>query len=95
MARTEDRRVEREQRETSREAKQGVRAAASIGSNPLTTAWMWLGANEGDGRNRRVDGIRDRDAAALTSHQAPLSAERENNGEGVRWGDHVQPDKTM
>lgn len=32
-------------------------------------AWMQLGANEVAGRNRRVDGIRDRDAAALKSHR--------------------------
>lgn len=81
MAQMEDERVERKQREMSREEKQGVRAAASIGSNPLTTAWMWLGANEGDGRNRKEDGIRDRDAAALKSHRAPSSAE-----ERKQWG---------
>lgn len=39
---------------------------------------MWLGANEVAGRNRRVDGIRDRDAAALKSHRvAPDGYERQ------------------
>lgn len=58
-----------EQRATSTVGRQGVRAAASNRFDSLTKAWMQLGANEVAGRNRRVDGIRDRDAAALKSHR--------------------------
>lgn len=41
---------------------------------------MWLGANESDGRNRRVDGIRDRDAAA--AQVAPVCRESDRNDSG-------------
>lgn len=70
MTQTEGRRVDEQQRATSTAGKQGVRAPASIGFNSLTKAWVWLGANEVDGSDGRVDGIRDRDAAALKSHRA-------------------------
>jgi len=62
--------MDEQQRAISTAEKQGVRAPASIGFNLLTKTWVRLGANEAEGRNRRVDGIRDRDAAALKSHRA-------------------------
>ena len=70
-----------EQRATRTAGKQGVRAPAAIGPNWLTKAWVWLGTNELDQRNRRVDGIRDRDAAAFKSHSI-----------SHRWTQHDEED---
>ncbi|KAJ5677699.1 uncharacterized protein N7477_003332 [Penicillium maclennaniae] len=81
MTQTEGRRVDEQQRATSTAGKQGVRAPASIGFNSLTKAWVWLGANEVEGCNGRVDGIRDRDAAALKSHRAVPVVSAEAAGE--------------
>ncbi|KAJ5310221.1 uncharacterized protein N7443_002682 [Penicillium atrosanguineum] len=95
MTQTEGRRVDEQQRATSTAEKQGVRAPALIGFNSLTKAWLWLGANEVDGCNRRVDGIRDRDAAALKSHQAVPRRVCRSRWEGWMKQPRIREDTTF